>query len=68
MTKYILEYRALNVDYRLELEAESLNDVLILFARRFFYVEKIYVIREKNFSDIVSNDEYRRLGEVIKPR
>ena len=48
MKKYILEYRSLDVDYRLELEGESLNEVLIYFGRMYAYVEKVYVIREKN--------------------
>ena len=68
MIKYILEYRSLDVDYRLELEGNSLNEVLIFFGRRYAYVEKVYFIREKNFSDIVSNDDYKRLSNVIKPR
>ena len=68
MTKYIVEYRSLDVDYRLELEGDSLNEVLILFARRYAYIEKVYVVREKNFSDIISNNAYKRLSNVIKPR
>jgi hypothetical protein len=68
MKKFILKYRALDCNYKLELEAESLNDVLLTFSRNFNYVEKVYCIREKKFSDTVNNSEYRKLMNIIKPR
>lgn len=65
MIKYILEYRALGINYKLELEGNNLNDVLLYFAKNYFCIEKIHEIREKNFSDSVSNIEFNKIKKYI---
>lgn len=67
MKKFIIEYRCLGTNYRLELEGNCLNDVLLYFSKTYSDIDKIHFAREKNFSDCISKEDFNNFNKVIKP-
>lgn len=50
MKRFRFEYHSCNEELMVELEANSLNDAMVLFATRYHLIDEVYSIVELNAS------------------
>ena len=58
MKRFLFEYKCLGINYRLELYGETLNEVLTHFSKIYTDIEIIYIVRELEFAETISNLKY----------